>query len=209
MALQVATTQDVTPETLRTEPSFRTNVESSIARGLGVSDSQVLVTQIQVDSRRLQADADDSAARRLKNVQLKVDYEVYMTGDQERDRIITTSTDSSFKQAFQKELRTKEEASGRSVVVDSIQVQSQSPVERTVSIEDAKQASKEKVEAEAAAASTTPSTTKKPTITSVTDGPSTTMVVSNSGTTDAISASASEIAPGVYLIALILLASCH
>lgn len=185
MSLQIATTQDVSLEELRIEPTFLSNLESSIAVGLGVLVDQVMVTKVEVDSRRLQADPEGVPARHLQSTALKVDYEVYMNGDAEKSRIkshmeASMNSEGEFAKAFQKELQANEKASGRTVVVDSITVASVDVVERSDSISDAKETAKRKAvpttTAPPAPAPTT-STTKKP-ATVVTEAPTTTQEAS-------------------------------
>lgn len=209
MTIQIATTQDVTPENLRSEPSFRSNVESSIAFGLGVSDEQVSVIKIDIVSRRLRADDEGFPARRLTNAALKVDYEVYMNGQAEKNRIkssLEASMDSKgdFAKAFQKDLQAKEKASGRTVVVDSMKVAAVDVVDRTMSISEAK------VDAQEKAASTTTSststsqapTTKTWTVTEP-RAPATTEAMDYS-----VAGQASEIFPQLWMATMIILANC-
>eukprot|EP00746_Dinoflagellata_sp_MGD_P002433 gnl/MRDRNA2_/MRDRNA2_104732_c0_seq1.p1 gnl/MRDRNA2_/MRDRNA2_104732_c0~~gnl/MRDRNA2_/MRDRNA2_104732_c0_seq1.p1 ORF type:complete len:263 (-),score=71.16 gnl/MRDRNA2_/MRDRNA2_104732_c0_seq1:659-1393(-) len=203
MSLQIATTQDVSLEELRIEPTFLSNLESSIAVGLGVLVDQVMVTKVEVDSRRLQADPEGVPARHLQSTALKVDYEVYMSGDAEAGRI-GDSMKGDFSEAFQKELQAKEKASGRTVVVDSITVASVDVVERSDSISDAKEAAKEKAKTTTTTTSTI-ATTKKPTVVSATEAPATTTADEN---IDAQTSSAtSRMFPHVCLVSIGVLAA--
>lgn len=170
MKLQIATTQDTTLEDLTKDPSFRGNVESAIASSLGVQDKQVLMTKIEIASRRL-GEAADSKARRLNDAPLKVDYEVYMSGDAERNRIKGSIEKGEIATAFKKELRTKEKASGRSVVVDDMQIESVDVVDRMVPIEEAKLAAIEKAATTSPPSTSPTTTTVKKTIASATDPP--------------------------------------
>jgi hypothetical protein len=158
------------------EPSFRSNVESSIAAGLGVKEEQVAVTNIEIDGRRLEAEH-----RRL-NAALKVDYEIYVGGDAERSRIKSQQSagaaNDDFGRTFSKSLQAKEKASGRSMIIDSVKVEPGDVVERTVSIEEAKVAAKEKAAKEKAAEEKaaeekddTTTTKKAPTMKSATESP--------------------------------------
>jgi len=221
MSIQIASTQDVTPEILQSDASFRSNIESSIAEALGVFDGQVSVTKIAIDSRRLQAGNAGSGARRLNNAGLKVDYEVYMEGSTEALRIKTSmmeaSTDSQgdFVKSFRENLQAKEKASGRTLVVDSMSVASVDLLDRTISISDAKVAAKEKAMATTTTTTSTSSTskkptTKKPTMVSATaeEAPATTTPASKSAIEDAAGA-ASEIVPQLWMAILAILAYCN
>jgi len=213
MTLQIATTQDIELEEIQKEPSFIKNVESSIAASLEVLEEQVSVTKLHVPSRRLQADAGSSSGRRLQNTPLKVDYEVYMKGDLEKNRI-KSSLEGSFAGVFQKDFHKKEKASGRFLIVDKVKVESIDVETRAVSISDAKVAATETYKANvkaqedaAAAEALTSSTSKKPTIKSVAPNPSTTMpLVEDTATAPDATGSASETARQVWLVALAMLA---
>lgn len=202
---QIATTQDLTLEELSKEPSFRSNVETSIASSIGVNDEYVAVTGVDVASRRLEAlteSVDISATRRLKNALLKIDYEVYTTGDLERNRIRSRMTsDDDFASIFLKELQEKEEASGRSLSMDDVKVAVVDVNERTVSIADARLAAKEEV---AARSPSRTSTTRK-TITIKSAGSTT--VAPEDDISMATTSSPCEMIPPVWLVMLVGLAS--
>lgn len=220
MSIKIASTQDVTPEILQSDTSFRSNIESSIAEALGVIDGQVSVTKVAIDSRRLQSGNEGSGARRLNNAGLKVDYEVYMDGSTEALRIkssmMEASTDSQgdFAKAFRENLQAKEKASGRTLVVDSMSVASVDLVDRSISISDAKVAAKEKAMATTTTTTSTSSTSKKPTMVSATaedvykEAPATTTPASKSAIEDAAGA-ASEIVPQLWMAVLAILAYCN
>jgi len=177
MAFQIESTEDATLEDLSMESSFRSNVESSIAVGLGVEKEQVIITDIQAVSRRLQASGERSAERRLQYGLLQVEYEVYMSGDMERNRI-RNSIDYSgdFVQTFQRSLMIREKVDGRNVEVDKVMSKSVSISGRTQSVTEARLAAKEKSEYELAQRqrdsgtfATSTSTSKRPMITMAED----------------------------------------
>lgn len=175
MAFQIESTEDATLEDLSMESSFRSNVESSIAVGLGVEKEQVIVTDIQAVSRRLQASSERPAERRLQYGLLQVEYEVYMSGDMERNRIRNNIDYSGdFVQTFQRSLMIKEKVNGRNVVVDKVMSKSVSISGRTQSVTEARLAAKEKYELaerqrDSATFATSTSTSKKPMITMAED----------------------------------------
>lgn len=202
MALQIATTQDVTLADLSKDKLFRSNVESSIAVGLGVDHVQVLVTKIEIDSRRLQADAEGSQGRHLQSAVLMVTYEVYVSGGVERNRI-NGSINPIFSKTFRNDLQSKEKASGRFVVVDSVKVESMEFVERTVSVEQAKLAAKKEAAATTTLATST-TTSKAPMTTAVTPAPTTKLPLIEVSADDEIAGSATAVAASGWISAVIL-----
>jgi hypothetical protein len=203
LSLQVATTQDVKLEELVSEPTFLSNLESSIAVGLEVIVEQVLVTKVEVGSRRLQAGLEGLPTRRLQNAALKVEYEVYMNGEAETARILDSMKGPMF-EPFQNEIQAKEKASGRSVVVDSITVDSLSSEPRTESIGAAKAAAKEKA---MPTTTTSAPTTEKPVIVSATEAPSTTTAEALDG--EPAAGGVCSLIPSVWLLALAIIATWH
>lgn len=210
MTLQIQQdSEDVTLEALSLEPSFRNNVEKSIAAGLGVEEEQVLVTDVSISSRRLQADAQVTAARRLQLGLLEVEYEVYMTGDVERNRVRDTiETREDFPRILREELEAKEKGAGRPLKVNEVTSASVSIKGRTESMNEARLAAKEQADVrlakkkEAAKTSTITSTSKKPMISMAEDGSSAEEqeedTVATTGTASQVTLQASIVAVALF-----------
>eukprot|EP00746_Dinoflagellata_sp_MGD_P163754 gnl/MRDRNA2_/MRDRNA2_91964_c0_seq1.p1 gnl/MRDRNA2_/MRDRNA2_91964_c0~~gnl/MRDRNA2_/MRDRNA2_91964_c0_seq1.p1 ORF type:complete len:243 (+),score=66.96 gnl/MRDRNA2_/MRDRNA2_91964_c0_seq1:65-730(+) len=211
MTLQIQQ-EDGTLDALSMEPSFRENLEESIAAALGLEEEQVLVTDVLVSSRRLQADAQDTAVRRLQTGLLEVEYEVYMTGDIERNRIANTiKTSEDFPSVLQYKLETKEKGAGRKLKVKEIKNESVIITGRTETMDKARLAAKEQADVrlakkiEGAKTSTTTSTSKRPMITMASNDPPD--AEGQEESTLATTGAASQVTLQTFLVAVAFFAS--
>lgn len=108
---------NVTAEELANDETFVSNVEASIASGVGVDPSIVNVTGIAVITRRRLAEQP----RRLAGAKLQVDYELYTTDEAAKDTIVAALDDTSaFGAKFKDELVKAEANSGRTVEVNDV-----------------------------------------------------------------------------------------
>merc|ERR550514_2621722 len=82
--------ENFTAESLKEDPTFTANVESSIATGLGVDASKVSITNITIVSRRLSRRLSEAEQRQLQGPKLKIEYELITTSKDEVDTIKAT-----------------------------------------------------------------------------------------------------------------------
>merc|ERR1719316_642790 len=127
---------ETSAETLVKDESFVANVRESLATGLGIKPSEIIISKIELGTRRLQG-------RQLSNANLKVDFEVVPeegTAAEVNQKVqqilmptdLTESNDSSsvsqaqtkFQTLFKDTLVVKEKAAGREVTVGDVKVES-------------------------------------------------------------------------------------
>jgi cullin-associated NEDD8-dissociated protein 1 len=123
-------------EALVNDTKFVENVQESIAKGLGMDSSKIIISKISLPAsgRRLRP-----AARRLSKFRMEVEYEVIAEDEQEiaqlQEQIGAESLPQSkvaFVEAFKSEFQTKEKQSGRQVAVVNVEIADVKVVEKPI-----------------------------------------------------------------------------